>query len=170
MLTPLVMLVTSLLFFVFIVFNQDLMGITSLLGTTPLAIAVFLGALQNCLSKGAKYSVFDATKEMAFIPLPRQQKIKGKAAIDGVLSRFGKSGASFALQTMIVSFGGLLACTPYATGLMLMVLVGWTYATKRLGTIIDEALVPAGQAKMRHGEPSGIDEIPEEREVALVVS
>lgn len=140
LLTPLVMLLTSLLFFIFIVFNQDLAGITSMLGTTPLAIAVFLGALQNCLSKGAKYSVFDATKEMAFIPLPRELKIKGKAAIDGVLSRLGKSGASFALQTMIVAFGGLVACTPYATGLMLMVLVGWTVATKRLGTIIDAAL------------------------------
>lgn len=140
LLTPIVMLLTSLLFFVCIVFNHELALVTGLLGTTPLAIAVFLGALQNCLSKGAKYSVFDATKEMAFIPLPRQQKIKGKAIIDGVLSRFGKSGASFSLQTMIVLFGGLAACTPYATGLMLMVLVGWTVATKRLGVIIDTAL------------------------------
>jgi ATP:ADP antiporter, AAA family len=168
MLTPMVMLATSLLFFVFIVFKQDLAGITSLLGTTPLAIAVFLGALQNCLSKGAKYSVFDATKEMAFIPLPRELKVKGKAAIDGVLSRFGKSGASFALQTMIISFGGLLACTPYATGLMLLVIVGWIGATKRLGSIIDDALVQ-GQVRLPDADAISDEPLGEEVEQALLV-
>lgn len=140
LLTPLVMLVTSLLFFVFIAFNQDLIGLTHIFGTTPLAIIVFLGALQNCLSKGVKYSIFDATKEMAFIPLPKQVKIKGKAAIDGVLSRFGKSTASLTLQTMIVMFGSLLDCTTYATMFMIVVILGWFYATKKLGVIIDDAM------------------------------
>lgn len=140
MLTPLVLLVTSLVFFVLIVFNNDLAGITSLIGTTPLALAVFFGALQNCLSKGTKYSIFDATKEMAFIPLPRLTKIKGKAAIDGVMSRLGKSGASLCLQTMILSFGGLVAGTPYITIVMLTMILGWIFATRCLGGIIDQAL------------------------------
>ena len=39
------------------------------LGTTPLMLAVFIGAAQNILSKGAKYSLFDPCKEMAYIPL-----------------------------------------------------------------------------------------------------
>lgn len=140
MATPVVMLLTSLLFFVFVVLKNDLMALTSLLGTTPLAIAVFLGALQNCLSKGTKYSIFDSTKEMAFIPLSKMSKIKGKAAIDGVMSRLGKSGASLALQSMILGFGGLLASTPYIMGLMLMVIVVWIFATRFLGQYIDVAL------------------------------
>lgn len=135
--TPMVMLATSLLFFVFVVFKSDLFVLTNLLGTTPLAIAVFLGAMQNCLSKGAKYSVFDSTKEMAFIPLSRMDKIKGKALIDGIASRLGKSGASFSLQVTILIFGSLLASTPYITALMLMVITGWISATKLLGGIID---------------------------------
>ncbi len=138
--TPVVMLLSSLLFFIFVVFKNDLVVLTSLLGTTPLAIAVFLGALQNCLSKGTKYSIFDATKEMAFIPLSKMSRIRGKAAIDGIMSRFGKSGASFLMQSMILMFGGLLASTPYITAIMLSVIVWWTWATRSLGNIIDHAL------------------------------
>jgi AAA family ATP:ADP antiporter len=136
--TPIVMLLTSLLFFIFVVFKEDVGEITAMFGTSPLAIAVFLGAFQNCLSKGAKYSIFDSTKEMAFIPLSSSARIKGKAAIDGVMSRLGKSGASFALQSFILIFGSLIASTPYITGLMLLVIVAWISAARRLGYMIDQ--------------------------------
>jgi AAA family ATP:ADP antiporter len=140
LLTPVVSLVTSLAFFIFVTFENKLLGLSGLLGTTPLAIAVFLGAVQNCLSKGTKYSCFDSTKEMAFIPLSRVSKMKGKAVIDGVMSRSGKSGASLVLQSMILMFGGLVVSTPYIIGIMLAVIIGWIGATRRLGRIIDKAL------------------------------
>ena len=38
--------------------------VTAALGTTPLMLAVIVGALQNIFSKGAKYSLFDPCKEM----------------------------------------------------------------------------------------------------------
>lgn len=39
------------------------------MGTTPLAAAVLVGAVQNAFSRSAKYSLFDPCKEMAYIPL-----------------------------------------------------------------------------------------------------
>ncbi|NGX58550.1 MAG: ADP,ATP carrier protein 1, partial [Chlamydiae bacterium] len=66
---PTIMLVTALGFFGFI-FCREYVGDAALafMGMTPLALAVMFGGAQNCLSKAAKYSVFDSTKEMAFIP------------------------------------------------------------------------------------------------------
>jgi AAA family ATP:ADP antiporter len=169
--TPIVMLVTSLLFFIFVVFKNDLVGLTSLLGTTPLAIAVFLGALQNCLSKGTKYSIFDATKEMAFIPLNKMSRIRGKAAIDGIMSRFGKSGASLVMQSMILIFGGLLASTPYITAIMLSVIVWWAWATRSLGNIIDAAIEKKPEPIPNVSEPesqSNAGEAPEDFAIKAV--
>jgi len=76
--TPVMMLVTSGGFFTFMLFRYDLAeAVFVLTGTTPLALAVFFGAAQVCTSKACKYSVFDSTKEMAFIPLDNESKTKG---------------------------------------------------------------------------------------------
>jgi len=42
-----------------------------------LLIAVYVGLLQNVLSKGTKYAIFDPTKEMTYIPLDKNSKTKG---------------------------------------------------------------------------------------------
>ena len=56
--------------------------------------AVTFGAAQNIMSKSAKYSLFDPTKGR-YIPFDPESKVKGKAAIDVVGGRLGKSGGSF---------------------------------------------------------------------------
>jgi AAA family ATP:ADP antiporter len=103
------------------------------IGTSPLVIAVFFGAAQNCLSKGMKYSVFDVTKEIAFIPLSHECKLKGKAAIDGVGSRLGKSGGSLIHGVLLMFFGTLTRSAPFV-GVILMTVIGfWIMATRSLG-------------------------------------
>lgn len=132
--TPTIMLVTSMGFFSFMFFQDTLSPIAmGIFGTTPLAIAVFFGAAQNCLSKAAKYSVFDTTKEMSFIPLDHDVKLKGKAAIDGVGSRFGKSGGSIIHQGLLMVFGTLAYSTPYVAAILMAVIAGWMAAVKSLG-------------------------------------
>lgn len=134
MVTPLIMFVTCVGFFSFLFF-QDYLGDTfmAMVGFSPLVVAAFFGAAQNCLSKAAKYSVFDATKEMAYIPLSHECKLKGKAAIDGVGSRLGKSGGSLIHQGLLMIFATLTASTPYVAGILLLVIVLWMMAVRSLG-------------------------------------
>lgn len=134
LITPVIMLVTCAGFFSFLFFREHLAGfVVALTGTTPLMIAVFFGGAQNCLSKAAKYSVFDTTSNMAYIPLSHECKLKGKAAIDGVGSRFGKSGGSLIHQSLLMIFSTLNASAPYVAGFLLAVIFFWIAATRSLG-------------------------------------
>ena len=74
--------VTGLAFFALNIFSDFFAPVTAALGTTPLMMAVIVGAAQNILSKSSKYALFDPCKEMAYIPLDQDSKTKGKAAID----------------------------------------------------------------------------------------
>ncbi len=134
LITPLIMLLTSVGFFGFMLFPEQLQGpIFWVGGMTPLAISVFFGAAQVCLSKAAKHSVFDATKEMSFIPLDHELKLKGKAAIDGVGSRLGKSGGSIIHTTLLPFLATVSASAPYVAAILLLVIVGWVIAVRSLG-------------------------------------
>lgn len=135
--TPLMLLITGAFFFTLVIFKEQLnsAGFMSMLGTTPLMLAVVVGAIQNILSKSTKYAMFDATKEMAYIPLDQEQKVKGKAAIDVVAARLGKSGGSFIQQGLLVICGSVAAMTPYLA-ILLMVIIGvWLVAAFKLNDL-----------------------------------
>ena len=104
--------VTGLSFFALNIFSDFFAPLTATLGTTPLMLAVVVGAIQNILSKSSKYSLFDPCKEMAYIPLDKESKTKGKAAIDVVGNPLGKSGGALIQQILIFGVGSLAAATP----------------------------------------------------------
>jgi AAA family ATP:ADP antiporter len=134
MITPYIILLTSIGFFSFLLFkNYGLGHVAALVGTTPLVIIVFFGSLQNCLARASKYTFFDATKELAFIPLSPESRLKGKAAIDGVGSRLGKSGGAVIHQALLILFGTLSASTPYVAVILFGVVGAWIYAARSLG-------------------------------------
>jgi ATP/ADP translocase len=85
------------------------------------------------MSRAAKYTVFDATKEIAFVPLSPEMQINGKASIDGICSRMGKSGGSMIYQGLLLSFGTLSASAPYVALFLFTVLIIWIIAVKTLG-------------------------------------
>lgn len=137
--TPIVLAVTGSLFFSFVLFQDAMGGLVALLGMTPLWMAVIFGAAQNIMSKSAKYSLFDPTKEMAYIPLDADSKVKGKAAIDVIGARLGKSGGSLAQQFLLLAFGGsITAIGPYVAVLMLVVVGLWIVAVRSLSVQFNE--------------------------------
>lgn len=158
LITPITFLISGALFFFCFFFKESayVSSLSILLHTTPLALAVFLGSLQNCLTRSSKYTFFDATKEMAFIPLSDESKLQGKAAIDGVGSRLGKSSGSLIYQFLLMIFGSVATSSPYVGIVLLLAILIWILATKSLGTKFDELTKPTTPPE---SEPSVADDV-----------
>jgi AAA family ATP:ADP antiporter len=130
MIPPMVVGGSGILFFSFLCakgfFPSSVFPASAMLG-------VFLGALQNCLTRATKYTLFDATKEIALVPLDNHSKLVGKAAIDGVSSRIGKSAGSLIHQVFLILFTTLSASTPYIAIVFLAVVILWSFAVNSIG-------------------------------------
>ena len=133
-LTPMILLLSGACFFAFLLFKEAgfIGSISAAFGVSPLVFCAFLGSMQNCFTRASKFTFFDVTKEISFIPLSNESKLKGKAAIDGVGSRLGKSGGAFIHQILLLSFGSVAMSTPYVAGLLLVVFLGWIIAVRSL--------------------------------------
>jgi len=138
--TPTMIGVTGSLFFALTIFSQTLTPVAAALSTTPLMLAVLLGAAQNILSKSSKYSLFDPCKEMAYIPLDQESKTKGKAAVDVIGNPLGKSGGSFIQQILIFTVGSLASATPYLAVILGIIIVFWFRSANSLAKQFNEAL------------------------------
>ncbi len=97
MITPITVLITGSIFFVFSIWENSLRTIVLF---SPVYGAIIVGAAQNVISKASKYSLFDSTKEMAYIPLNEELKTKGKAAVEIIGTKLGKSLGAI-LQSLI---------------------------------------------------------------------
>lgn len=135
MLTPLMMMITGAAFFAFILFGEELQPYIALVtAVQPLSLAVTIGMIQNVLSKATKYSLFDSTKEMAYIPLDDELKSKGKAAVDVVGGRFGKSGGGIIQSTFFMLFPAFsfAEATPFFAVICMGIIGCWLYGVKSL--------------------------------------
>ncbi len=139
MITPIIWLITSVGFFCCMLFknNIHLSDLMYSLFNMPVAsLLLMFGSAQMCLGRAAKYTVFDETKEIAFIPLPKDEQRKGKAVVDGIASRFGKSGGSFIIQVLLIVCGDLMFTIPYIAAIFLVVITLWIIAVRRLGKLV----------------------------------
>eukprot|EP00585_Thalassiosira_rotula_P000527 CAMPEP_0196161596 /NCGR_PEP_ID=MMETSP0910-20130528/47413_1 /TAXON_ID=49265 /ORGANISM="Thalassiosira rotula, Strain GSO102" /LENGTH=573 /DNA_ID=CAMNT_0041426541 /DNA_START=464 /DNA_END=2185 /DNA_ORIENTATION=+ len=125
--TPLVMACLAFPFFSGVIMGLD----------TPrrLKIAVTLGMVQTLLAKTTKYALFDPTTQMAYIPLDDESKVKGKAAIEVIGSRIGKSGGSLIQQGLVLVFGNIISAAPVLAVLYYSVLAWWAYSANRLSEL-----------------------------------
>jgi AAA family ATP:ADP antiporter len=138
--TPVLMAISCILFFGML-FLPDYLTTTTMIGLTPLSLSVLFGAVQICIAKGCKTSLFDTTKEMTYIPLDDQSKQKGKAVIDGVGARFGKSSGSMLHQGLLIWLGTISASAPYVMVILLAAFLLWIISIRFLGIKLDNTNV-----------------------------
>jgi ATP:ADP antiporter, AAA family len=128
--TPMSFFISGLLFFMFILLRDESATLLELIGTTVTVAAVMTGMVQNVIAKSFKYSIFDASKEIAFIPLDEELKINGKAAVDVIGTRIGRSSGSIIIYGMLTFIPN--ATIDSLTGLMFtffMIFIAlWFYA------------------------------------------
>jgi len=140
--TPILILIGGGLFFIFTCSENIVAPLLVFLKSTPVAVATFLGAGVVIVSKSVKYTLFDPTKEMAYIPLDDELKSKGKAAVDVIGGRLGKAGAGYVQMGLLMAFAtkDVVAIAPYAFGTFAVVCVAWLYAVKALSKKVDAAV------------------------------
>lgn len=159
LITPIVILLTGGVFFAMILFPDAVQPYMMELGIsmTAVQVAVLFGQWQQVLSKSTKYSLFDPTKEMAYIPLDDDMKIKGKAAVDVVGGRLGKSGGALMQQILlVVTAGTQLSIAPYLAGIVLVGLAIWFWAVFGLNRLfIEKTKTPTSGKKPQ--DPANIE-------------
>jgi len=137
--TPVVLGITGILFFLCVLVPDIVSPIGLALSISPLLLGVLIGLVQNVLSKSIKYALFDPTKEMSYIPLDDESKMRGKAAIDVVANRFGKSGGGYIQIVLLALLGSLSEIVPYLAVIFLFFIVIWVVAVLGLSKKFDAA-------------------------------
>lgn len=132
--TPLVLAITCSAFFMFIVFGDFFSPLLNPLNLTPLMLVVLIGSAQQVLSKCSKYSMFDPSKEMAYIPLDDELKIKGKAAVDVIGHSLGKASGGYISGGLLIltAASDLMFVAPYMMTIVVLIIAIWILAVFKL--------------------------------------
>jgi len=150
-LTPVIMVVLVIPFFVSAILLQRNGGTSVGVGVgegiansasgkiVTLTAAIAFGTWQIIASKVTKYSLFDPCKEIAYIPLDPELKVKGKAAVEVMGARLGRSLGSLSQQLLVLSVGGgrMMDCIPFVGFLYVSTIGFWLRAVCVLGRLFE---------------------------------
>lgn len=161
LITPAVLITGILIFFGVIYYNNGLLpeGVNIIEGITKgiidkelIVYVVGLGLFVNAFGKAVKYSLFDPTKEMAYIPLDPELKVKGKAAVDVIGGRGGKSAGSYVQMGLLTVFSGsalyqlVPIIAPIAIGIVFLWILSVFGLSQRFKALTAEKAAPAKEA------------------------
>jgi len=106
LITPVSLFITSFAFFFSMQLTEDFLApFASVLNMEAFYFVMTLGSVYYVLALTAKYTIFDMCKEMAFLSIDENERMRAKSVIDSVGSRLGKSGSSCMYQVLLVAFG-----------------------------------------------------------------
>lgn len=136
LITPVVLICGILVFFGVINYNNGQLPVNmdilqaikeGFISRDLIVFAVILGLGVNAFGKAVKYSLFDPTKEMAYIPLDQELKVKGKAAVDVIGGRGGKSAGSYIQMGLLTAFSGsaLYQLVPFIAPIAIGIVMLW---------------------------------------------
>lgn len=137
---PVFILVSGLSFFSSVYLENFLDGKLQALGGSFLILVIVLGSLTNIFGKSIKYALFDPTKEMAYLPLDQESKVKGKAAVDVVGVRLGKSAGSLIQQGVFAFFTNFSSALIYLLGTLVVMCFFWIRSINSLSILYNKRL------------------------------
>ncbi len=101
LITPITMAIVGSLFFLTSFTNTTGLYLAKFFLTDPIILATTIGIILQISTKSTKYTLFDSTKEMSYVPLDDELKTKGKAAADLLGTKFGKASSAL-IQTLLL--------------------------------------------------------------------
>ena len=126
---PMIFLIGGGIFFGCIVSKEHLT--IGLITMSALQMAIYIGAVHNVFAHSSKRSMFDATKEMAYLPLDDALRSKGKAAAELIGMRFGKGAGALIQQFLLLlpfTANNLVDLAPITGSIYMILTVIWIYA------------------------------------------
>ncbi len=142
LISPIFQLISSVIFFG-LMFCRDMFSFEL---SSVLMMIVVTGGIQFSAGRASKYSLFDVCKDIAFIPLESQTKAQGKAAVDGLGSRMGRSAAALLHQGLFLAFASIGGGVPILAGVMVAVIICWVAATKTVGFEVENPMVDVSES------------------------
>ena len=134
LISPIALFASSSLFFAAMHVPEDfLKPIAASFSVTSLYVIMSLGSLYYILGTTAKYTIFDMCKEIAFLSIEKEERMRAKSVIDCVGSRLGKSGASCLYQFLLVIFGSTAGQISIIGTVCIAMIGSVIFAVHRLG-------------------------------------
>ncbi|MFI5343715.1 MAG: Npt1/Npt2 family nucleotide transporter [Chlamydiales bacterium] len=113
--------------------DKHLSALSTWFHMSPVYLIMTIGSFYYVLGLTAKYTIFDMSKEMAFLAISADVRTRAKSIIDSIGSRLGKSGASSIYQVLFITFGSTAGHVSFIGIFSILIIALSIGATKRLG-------------------------------------
>lgn len=145
--TPLMFLILGGIFFTLVLYRKFVAA--EIFGMSALILATWVGIIQDALCKSIKYSLFDTTKSMAYLPLDEDTKTKGQAAVEVIGGRAGKAGASLIQQIMYGIVPNIMYHIVPIVGIFTATVVAWIFSVFKLSKKYEKAIAANNEEELK---------------------